>query len=57
MIGEWDCMPVAGGDKFLIATGDGSLAIGAIQPAGSRALLTDEFLRGYPLRRGERFSG
>ncbi len=45
----------AQGDRLLIATGQGALAIEAIQPAGKRMLSTAEFLRGYGVRPGERF--
>jgi methionyl-tRNA formyltransferase len=36
-----------------VATGDGSLRLEEIQPAGKRVLSADEFLRGYPLRLGD----
>jgi methionyl-tRNA formyltransferase len=42
-------------EQFLAATGDGALAIRELQPAGKRLLAADEFLRGYPVRAGERF--
>ncbi len=45
----------AHGDQLHIATGDGVLAIDAIQPAGKRVLSTGEFLRGYGVRPGEIF--
>jgi methionyl-tRNA formyltransferase len=45
---------VASGDQLTVATGDGLLAIERIQPAGKRVLSTSEFLRGYPLRPGNR---
>ncbi len=45
----------AKGDRLAIATGEGALAIDAIQPAGKRVLLTGEFLRGYAVRAGEKF--
>ena len=45
----------ASGDRLLIATGRGALAIDLIQPAGKRVLSVGEFLRGYPLRSGDRF--
>jgi methionyl-tRNA formyltransferase len=44
----------AQGDRLLIATGQGALAIEAIQPAGKRVLSTGEFLRGYGVRPGAR---
>jgi methionyl-tRNA formyltransferase len=45
----------ASGDRLVIATGEGGLAIDAIQPAGKRVLSAGEFLRGYPVQLGERF--
>jgi methionyl-tRNA formyltransferase len=45
----------AGGDQLLVATGDGALLLERLQPAGKRILPTAEFLRGYPVQRGERF--
>jgi len=45
----------AAGDQLLIAAGDGSLALGELQPAGKRLLSAEELLRGYPVRAGERF--
>jgi methionyl-tRNA formyltransferase len=46
----------AEGDRLHIATGSGVLAIDALQPAGKRVLTTAEFLRGYPVKVGERFA-
>src|SRR5262249_10998900 len=46
----------AAGDQLVIATSEEALAIDAIQPAGKRVLSTAEFLRGYPVRAGDRFS-
>ena len=43
------------GERLVIATGEGSLAIDRVQPAGKRALSAGEFLRGYGVRPGERF--
>jgi methionyl-tRNA formyltransferase len=45
----------ARGDQLTIAAGEGALTIEAVQPAGKRALSTAEFLRGYPVKPGERF--
>ncbi len=42
-------------DLLLIAAGENALAIDAIQPSGKRVLRTGEFLRGYPVRPGDRF--
>ena len=45
----------AGGRRRLvIATGDGRAGDRRLQPAGKRVLATAEFLRGYPLRVGDR---
>ncbi len=44
----------AKGDRLVIATGEQALAIDQIQPAGKRVLSAGEFLRGYPVRPGER---
>ena len=35
---------------------EGAIAIEALQPAGKRVLRVEEFLRGYPVRPGERFA-
>lgn len=43
------------GNRLAIATGSGLLAIDRLQPSGKRVLETEEFLRGYPVRVGERF--
>jgi methionyl-tRNA formyltransferase len=47
----------ASGARLVIATGDGALAIAALQPAGKRVLPSDEFLRGYGVKPNERFGG
>jgi methionyl-tRNA formyltransferase len=44
-----------GKDEFAVATGGGVLIIRELQPAGKRQLSAGEFLRGYPLRPGDRF--
>jgi methionyl-tRNA formyltransferase len=41
-------------DQFTVATGGGRLVIREVQPSGKRMLSAGEFLRGYPLRAGER---
>lgn len=46
---------VATGADLVVAAGDGALRIESIQPAGKKALSAAEFLRGYPVRPGERF--
>ncbi len=48
-------MLAASGSDLVVATGDGQLAIDAIQPAGKRVLSTAEFLRGYGVKPGDRF--
>ena len=45
----------ASGGRLLVATGDGALSLDRVQPAGKRILPTAEFLRGYPVQRGQRF--
>ncbi len=45
----------AAGERLVIATGAGALAIEQIQPAGKRVLTPGEFLRGYPVRAGQLF--
>jgi methionyl-tRNA formyltransferase len=45
----------ANAGDLLIATGSGGLAVHEVQPSGKRMLSTAEFLRGYPVRPGERF--
>lgn len=45
----------AAGERLLVAAGAGTLAIHQLQPAGKRVLATAEFLRGYPVRSGQRF--
>jgi methionyl-tRNA formyltransferase len=44
----------AGKDRLLIATGSGVVRIDRIQPAGKRVLSVEEFLRGYPVKAGQR---
>jgi methionyl-tRNA formyltransferase len=39
----------------MVATGLGALQILELQPAGKRMLTAAEFLRGYPVKAGERF--
>jgi methionyl-tRNA formyltransferase len=41
--------------RLHVATGDGSISLDAVQPAGKRPLEIAEFLRGYHVRAGERF--
>ncbi len=45
----------ATGDALVIATGEGELVIGSVQPEGKRLLSAAEFLRGYPVQPGELF--
>jgi methionyl-tRNA formyltransferase len=40
---------------FVVATGDGALAIEQVRPAGKRVMDTAEFLRGHPVHLGDRF--
>jgi methionyl-tRNA formyltransferase len=53
--GEAGTVLAAQGERLVIATGEGGLAIDAIQPAGKRVLSAGEFLRGYPVRPGDKF--
>jgi len=45
----------ATGDQLIIATGQNSLQILSLQPSGKRVLTAAEFLRGNPVRPGQRF--
>jgi methionyl-tRNA formyltransferase len=42
-------------DSFCVAAGDGTVIVRELQPAGKRQLSAAEFLRGYPLRPGDKF--
>ena len=42
-------------DHFLVATGDGLLALEVVQPAGKRSMPIADFLRGHRVRAGDRF--
>jgi methionyl-tRNA formyltransferase len=44
------------GDRLILATGEGLLQIDGLQPAGKRMLSTADFLRGYPIKPGDRFA-
>jgi methionyl-tRNA formyltransferase len=43
-------------DGFIVATGEGGLAIERVQAPGKRVMTAAEFLRGRPLAVGERFT-
>ncbi|MHB8952605.1 MAG: methionyl-tRNA formyltransferase [Pirellulaceae bacterium] len=43
------------GQTITVATGHGCLTIHRLKPAGKRVMEAGEFLRGYPVRIGERF--
>lgn len=45
-----------GKEHLWIATGDGILSLERVQPAGKRIMNIAEFLRGYPVQVGEKFS-
>jgi methionyl-tRNA formyltransferase len=45
----------AGPEDVLVACGDGALAVTELQRAGGKRLAAAEFLRGWPIGRGERF--
>lgn len=47
---------VSDGKQLIMATGEGRIAIDLLQPAGKRVLKIEEFLRGYPVKVGERFA-
>ena len=42
-------------DEIWVQTGNGILAVTALQPEGKRRMETKEFLLGYPIKTGERF--
>lgn len=42
-------------EAFAVATGSGRLVVHELQPAGKRQLSASEFLRGYPLKPGDRW--
>jgi methionyl-tRNA formyltransferase len=42
-------------ERIRVQTGQGTVSIRAIQPAGKRSLTPAEFLNGYPLKPGDRF--
>jgi methionyl-tRNA formyltransferase len=42
-------------DRLIISTGEGAIAILLIQAPGKRALPVSDFLRGHPVRPGQRF--
>lgn len=45
----------ASGDRIVAAAGEGAVVLKTLQPAGKRLLEVREFLRGNPVRPGERF--
>ncbi len=45
----------AEGDRLLVATGDGTLRVERLQPAGKKSLLASTFLRGYRISVGDCF--
>jgi methionyl-tRNA formyltransferase len=46
----------AAGEELIVAAGQGAVSLMGIQPSGKRMLTIAEFLRGYPLRSGDRFA-
>jgi methionyl-tRNA formyltransferase len=44
------------GSQLAISTGAGLLTIDRVQPAGKRSMYIAEFLRGHPIRPGDRFA-
>jgi methionyl-tRNA formyltransferase len=47
----------ASGNDLIVAAADGLVKISKIQPAGKRMMTTSEFLAGYRIECGEKFSG
>ena len=45
----------AGGRRLLVAAGRDAAALQAVQPAGKRMMDSEQFLRGYRVREGDRF--
>jgi methionyl-tRNA formyltransferase len=45
---------VSNGEAFEVATGDGTLSLLKVQPAGKRVMTIDEFLRGHSIQVGDR---
>ena len=41
--------------RLVVAAGQGAVAIEGVHPSGKRAMSVEEFLRGYPVRVGDRF--
>jgi methionyl-tRNA formyltransferase len=41
--------------RLAVATGEGNLLLEQVQPAGKRVMTAEEFLRGHPVRVGDRF--
>lgn len=46
---------IASDGQLLVATGDGVLAVRDVQPAGKRRMSAEDWLRGAPIRPGDRF--
>ena len=53
--GEPGQVVVSDHGRLVVATRDGALAIERLQPAGKRVMDASEFLRGHPLKAGDRF--
>ena len=45
----------ATGETLIVATGEGLLKIKELQPAGKRVMTAGDFLRGQPVRQGQKF--
>ncbi len=52
--GEPGQVVASDGQQMLVATSDGAVRLDRIQPAGKKVLSASEFLRGYPIRVGDR---
>ena len=46
----------ASGNRLIVAAGEGAVRILQVQPAGKRAMDAEAFLRGYPIKTGDRFT-
>jgi len=49
-------LEIAAGPKLFVATGDGTLQLLQIQPATKKVMTARDFINGYQLRTGEKFS-
>ncbi len=47
---------VTADQELIVTTGDGYLSLEQIQPSGKRAMAAAEFLRGYPVKKGDKLT-